>query len=234
MTLTIEEVRQALPVHLKSAATDNLVDALNTIPLDPEAAEAIRDNFISYTSVLREPRFKIEEYMNAIAYVTFKMMGYNNQESYARTFPDRYQNLIAKGTSGKDISSYVSAYNKGKLVTAVLEQAMIPVWLLNADNLQKAINHQVYLMSNAKSEMVQMQAANSIITHLKRPESKDININMGAVEDKGVEELRNMMTNLAKQQQDLIKSGVATKEIAHQSIVIEGVAVESKEDEEES
>jgi hypothetical protein len=123
-------------------------------------------------------------------------------------------------------------YNKGKLVTAVLEQAMIPVWLLNAENYQKAINQQVYLMTNAKSEMVQMQAANSLLTHLKKPESKDININMGAVEDKGVEELRNMMVGLAKQQQELISQGVSTKEIAHQSIIIDAeiVAEANKDD----
>lgn len=219
--LTIEEVRKALPVHLKTVASEELVDALNNIPLDPEVAENIRENFITYTSVLKDGRFKIEDYMNAVAYATFKMMGLNNQESYARVFPDRYQALVAKGTSSKDIASYVSMYNKGKLVTAVLEQAMIPVWLLNAENYQKAINQQVYLMTNAKSEMVQMQAANSLLTHLKKPESKDININMGAVEDKGVEELRNMMIGLAKQQQELISQGVSTKEIAHQSIVID-------------
>lgn len=217
--LTQDDVRQALPIHLKNAATKELVDALNNIPLDPEVADTIRDNFISYSKVLKEGKYKIEDYMNAIAYVTFRMMGYNNQESYARTFPQRYNALVAQNKSSKDISSYVAMYNKGKLVNAIMEQAMIPVWLINHDVMQKAINHQVYLMENAKSEMVQMQAAKALMDTLKKPESKDINLNIGTTEDKGVEELRNMMIGLAERQKQLIEQGVSTKDIAHQKLI---------------
>ena len=131
--LTQDDVRQALPIHLKNAATKELVDALNNIPLDPEVADTIRDNFISYSKVLKEGKYKIEDYMNAIAYVTFRMMGYNNQESYARTFPQRYNALVAQNKSSKDISSYVAMYNKNQLVQKIMEQSMIPVWLMNQD-----------------------------------------------------------------------------------------------------
>ncbi len=217
--LTQDDVRQALPIHLKNAATKELVDALNNIPLDPEVADTIRDNFISYSKVLKEGKYKIEDYMNAIAYVTFRMMGYNNQESYARTFPQRYNALVAQNKSSKDISSYVAMYNKGKLVNAIMEQSMIPVWLINHDVMQKAINHQVYLMENAKSELVQMQAAKALMDTLKKPESKDINVNIGTTEDKGVEELRNMMVGLAERQKQLIEQGVSTRDIAHQKLI---------------
>lgn len=225
--LTQDDVRQALPIHLKNAATKELVDALNNIPLDPEVADTIRDNFISYSKVLKEGKYKIEDYMNAIAYVTFRMMGYNNQESYARTFPQRYNALVAQNKSSKDISSYVAMYNKGKLVNAIMEQSMIPVWLINHDVMQKAINHQVYLMENAKSELVQMQAAKALMDTLKKPESKDINVNIGTTEDKGVEELRNMMVGLAERQKQLIEQGVSTRDIAHQKLI----DVTPKEDE---
>lgn len=216
--LTQDDVRKALPIHLKNVATPSLVDALNTIPLEPEVAETIRENFISYTTVLKDGKYKIENYINAIAYCTFRMMGYNNQESYARTFPDRYAELTAKGTSSKDISSYVAMYNKGKLVTAIMEQAMIPTWLLNADVFQKAINHQLYLMENAKSEMVQTQAAKALMDTLKKPETKEVNLNIGVKEDAGAEELREMMVNLAKRQSEIIAGGTSTKEIAHQRL----------------
>lgn len=219
--LTQDDVRKALPAHLKNAATPHLVDTLNNIPLDSQIAEEIRNNFITHTSVLKSGKYKLEDYANAVAYVTFRMMGYNNQESYARTFPERYQRLVAKNTASKDIAAYVTAYNKNKLVNAILEQAMVPTWLLNADVLQKAINHQVYLMDNAKSEMVQMQAAKALMDTLKKPESKDINLNIGTTEDKGIEELRQMMVGLAEKQVQLIESGMGTKEIAHQKLMID-------------
>lgn len=219
--LTQDDVRKALPIHLKNAATPTLVDTLNTIPLEPEVAESIRENFISYTTVLKDGKYKLENYMNAVAYCTFRLMGYNNQESYARTFPERYAELVAEGRSSKEISSYVAMFNKGKLVTAIMEQAMIPTWLLNADVFQKAINHQVYLMENAKSEMVQTQAAKSLLDTLKKPDSKEVNLNIGVTEDQGVEELKKLMTSLAEKQIELIEGGVSTKEIAHQKLYID-------------
>lgn len=113
----------------------------------------------------------------------------------------------------------MSAYAKGKLVTAILEQAAIPTWLLNADHFQSAINVQVDLMNNAKSEMVKFQAANSLLTHLKRPETKDVNINIGVKDDDGLQALNAMMLDLAERQKALIESGASTREIAHQKLI---------------
>ena len=216
--LTKKEVASALPPALKGSA-ESLTDILNNIQADPEVADDIRRNFISYTSVLSNGRYKLDDYLNAIAYVSFKLMGHNNEESYARAFPDRYQKLVAKGTSRKDIASYVSSYTKGKLVTAIMTQASIPTWLLNADHFQEAINTQVTLMNTAKSEMVRFQAANSLLTHLKRPETQDVNINLGVQDNDGIASLKAMMLDLAEQQKGLIQQGVATRDIAHQKLI---------------
>lgn len=225
MILTIDDVRGALPPHLKSAATDNLVNALNNIQIDPEAANTIRENFIGYANVLKDGRFKMEDYLNAVAYVSFKIMGYTNLEAYSRTFPQRYQALAAKGTSSKDIAAYVAAYNKNKLVNLIYEQSLIPTHVLNADIFQKAINQQFDLMMNAKSEMVRFQAANSLMTHLKKPESKEMTLNIGIQEHDGMEDMKAMINQLAQQQQNLITSGVGTREIAHQKLVIDAEVV---------
>lgn len=216
--LTVKDVRKALPPALKSNA-ESITDVLNAIQTDEVVADEIRKNFVSYTSVLQDGKYKMQDYLYAVAYVSFKLMGHSNQEAYTRTFPDRYQKLVAKGTSAKDIASYVSAYNKGKLVNAILEQAAIPTWILNADMFQKALNTQADLMANAKSEMVRMQAANSILTHLKRPETKDVNINLGVKDDDGIAALKGMMRDLAEKQTKLIESGAATREIAHQKLI---------------
>lgn len=215
--LTIENLRQALPSHLKSAATQSLADMVNTIALDPEIAQQIRENFIGYTHVLREGRFKTEDYVSGVAYVSYKLMGFTNQESYKRTFPARYQALVAKGANDKEISAYVSAYNKNKLVNLIMEQTLVPVWVLNQDVYQKAINVQAELMMTANSEKVRTDAANSLLTHLKKPESKQIALSLEVGENAGMADLKNLLTDLAHRQQDLINSGITTKEIAHQT-----------------
>lgn len=217
--LTLPELEQALPPHLKSSANQGLLDKINNVSADPETAKHIRDTFVSYASVLKEGKFKTEDYLNAVSYVTFKMMGYNNKEAYARAFPTRYQNLVAKGLSDKDISAYVSAYSKGRLVNMVLEQVLIPGWVLNQDVFQKAVNHLASLMVTAKSEKVQCDAANSLLTHLKRPEKKEFDINLNVAESSGMRELKGMLTELAEKQIALIEGGVQTREIAHQPLI---------------
>ena len=217
--LTIELVARALPTNLKKSVTQGLIDQLNSVSADPEIAEAIRDNFLSYTKVLQEGRFKAEDYLNAVKFVSFKLMGYSNQDSYFRTFPQRYQALMARGANSQEISAYVSMYAKGKLVNLILEQTLVPTWVLNQDAYQKAINTQVRLMTQAKSEMVQATAANSILTHLAKPKEAGPLVNIDLRENSGVNELREMLGKLAKQQKELIESGVSTKEIAAQVIV---------------
>jgi hypothetical protein len=224
--LTVEDIRAALPDHLKSAANQDLADTVNQISSDPEAAAAIRETFIGYAHVLNEKRFKLQDFVNAAAFVSYRLMGFNNQESYARTFPQRYQALVAKGTSNKDISSYVAMYSKNKLVNQILSQALIPSHVFNHDIFQKAIMEQAYLMSNAKSEMVRMQAANSLLTHLKPPEKKEVELSISTGENSGLGALRDLLTAVAERQQQLIKDGASTKEIAHQKVVMSSAMID--------
>ena len=221
--LTLQQVAHALPPNLKNNVTQQLVDNINNCVADPIMAEAIKDNFLSYTQVLSEGKFKTEDYLSAVMYVSFKLMGMTNQDAYARTFPARYRTLLNNGTSAKDISSYVSMYNKGRLVNLILEKSLIPTWVLNQHIYQKAINVQADLMSNANSEMVRMQAANSILTHLAKPKEVGPLINLDLREGSGLNELKATLTQLAQQQRDLIGQGVTTKSIVDQGLVIDHV-----------
>jgi hypothetical protein len=217
--LTVDDLAQVLPAHMKYAATQEFADCINDIVQDPDVAEQVRNNFVSYTSVLKDGRFKPEDYLNAVCYVSFKIMGHTNLESYKRTFPHRYQNLVARGATDKDISAYVSAYNKGKLVNLILEQTLVPSWVLNQSLYQKAINVQADIMSDEdNSAKVRSDAADSLMTHLKRPETQQVELNIGVQESDGMAELKDTLALLAEQQRGLIESGVTTKKIAHQKM----------------
>lgn len=236
--LTHEEVREALPPGIRNNLTQSLVDTLNQVSNDPQHAEVIRTNFMTYGRVLREGRFKLEDYLNAVKYVSFKMMGHNNKEAYALTFPQRYQALVAKNTPEKTIASYVAAYSKGILPNRILEQSIIPAWILNQDAYQEAINTQVEIMQYGRSEKARVDAANSLLTHLKRPEKTEIDLNIGVKETSGMVELRDMLTTLAEKQRAAIESGTPTREIAHQKLVstpdpIDGEAVDVTPDKED-
>ena len=218
--ITKELVARALPGNLKSAATDQLADMINQISADPLIAEQIKDNFLSYASVLKEGKFKVEDYLNAVAYCSYKLMGDSNQDAYFKTFPQRYANLVAAGRTPKEISAYVAAYAKGQLVNKIMEQTLVPSWVLNQHMYQAALNTQFKLMTNEDvSPKVRSDAADSLLTHLAKPKEAGplINIDMG--ETSGMNELKDALARMAQQQQTLINAGISTKDIAAQDIM---------------
>lgn len=218
--ISLDELDAALPQGLKGKMlTPEIANTLNSVISDVQVAQQFRDNFISYTNVLQTGKFKLESYMEAVLYVSFKLMGYTDKECYQRTFPSRYAELVAKGTSAKDIAAYVAAYNRGVLVNRVLEQTIIPTYVLNQDIYQKAINVQADLMLNGKSETVRMKAADSILNHLKKPESSKVEITMDLKDTQEIDDLRSAMRALTENQRALIAQGTPTKEIAHQRII---------------
>jgi hypothetical protein len=218
--LTQDQIVQALPVPLRGSVTQSLVDAVNNITTDPEMAETIRENFISYTSVLKDGKFKMEDYLNAVTFVSFKLMNLSNKDAYARTFPGRMAYHAQKGTSQKDLSAYVASYAANKLVNLVLEMALIPVWILNHDAYQKAINTQVRLMTTSSSDLVQTQAANSILTHLGKPKEAATKLQINLGETNGMKELVSMMQQLAQKQLQSIEQGnTSAREVAATRII---------------
>lgn len=216
--ITVQTLKQALPANTKLSVSQSLVDQLNAVTTDPILAGHIRENFVSYTNVLQDGKYTSDEYVNAITYCTYKVMGLTNKDAYINTFPQRHQQLVARGASSKDISAYVSAYHKGKLVMAILDQAYVPIWLVNQDNYQKAINVQVDLMRNAQSELVRTQAANSILTHLAKPKDAMPQVAIQINQNSGMNELMDAMAALAEKQVNMIDHGVTAKELAAQRI----------------
>lgn len=230
--MTLEELKSAVPKHLQSAATVELLDTLNQLAVDYELAEVIRENFVSYTKVLAEGKFKIQDYLNAVQYVTYKHMKYSNKDAYTKTFPQRYAALTLKGATDKDISAYVAAYSSGMLVNKVMQQSLISPWILNQDIYQKAINAQYDLMMTATSEKVRTEAANSLLTHLKPPEVKKVELAVDIKQDAGISDLRESLRLLATEQIKRIEGGQTAKEVSRipvvQAQVIEGEFAEVK------
>lgn len=210
MKLTLDNVKKVVPAKLKDSIEQSFVDKLNNLANDPIVADQIRNNFISYAHVINDGKFSIEEYLSAVKYVSFKLMNLTNVDSYARTFPQRYAGLLARGTSQKDIASYVSAYNRGKLVNLILEQTLVPSWVLNQDIYQKAINTQAELMNNAKSERVKCMAADSILKALAKPEAAGPLVNIDMKESSGINELKQALVELAANQKKSIEKGILT------------------------
>ena len=232
--LTVDTVSQAVPKSLRTSVDKDFVDKINTITNDPLAAKHIRENFITYSNVLTEGKYKLEDYLHAVTYATYKVMGLSNQDSYIKTFPNRYQKLCAKGATNKDVSAYVAAFHRSKLVQSVLEKTVIPFWLYNIDARQQALNTQVELMINAKSEQVRTMAADSVLKHTAEPVKQGPLLNVNINKSTLVADLEETIAKFARLQKNAIQDKVLTpKDIAEQE-VIDAEVIEDEPSEENS
>lgn len=218
--LTVDVVKAVMPKRQKHNINQKLVDELNLLVDEPEARDNFRENLIGYASVLMDKNVTLPGYVQAVKYVSYKLMGFTNQQSWIKTFPERYQRLIDDKKDALFIRSTVACYNRGQTVNKIIEQTLIPTYVLNQDIHQKAINVQAELMFTATSEKVRTDAANSLLTHLKQPESTKVSLDITVKEDDSIRELRETTMELVRQQRLMIGSkAMNAKEVAEGKII---------------
>ena len=220
--MTVEEFREALPAKKKKSVNRLIMLKINNILTDPEEASIFRDNLLTYTQILSAGKYRIGDYVNAVRYVGFKMMGYTQKDSYFKTFPDKIKRFRLQKVTDKTISSYIYAYNNTQLVNQIYEMASVPIYLVNAPALQKAINTQVEIMTDPEiSPMARTAAANSIMNHIKPPEKKEV---APIEEEAGMsmhEQSLQVIGNMVEAQRELIKQGGNILEIVNAPIRVE-------------
>lgn len=219
--------------------TDDLVDLVNSEP-ESEMRRVYRDNVLNYTSVLVQGRYSLSAYINAVKFVSLKLLGNKSSEAYKKVFPDRYLNLLQKNTSPSQIASFADNYAKTSLVVKIMEQTIVPTHILNANIYQEAINVQAGIMKDPQvSSMVRMKAAACLIENLRAPEVAKVAIDVNYSNDV-IDDLRATTRALAQQQKALIETGkVNAKDIAESDIlaktnykIIDAVLEDEQESEE--
>lgn len=217
--LTIHQVRACAPLGIRKSITQKTVDVINAALDDSEAKSEFRENVISWINVMQEGKYKIQSYVNACKYVTYKLLGDTQQAAWVKVFPDRYQRLIDKGIDNFQIAGHVSMYNKTDIVVKITERTLPPLHVINSDLLQEAINVQAVLMRSAKSETVKQKAAATLIENLKPPENLKVSLDVG-VSSESVENFREITRALAVQQRKMIESGgMSAKDVAEMSVI---------------
>ena len=132
MPLTLAELSSALPKHHRSKVTPQFLATVNGMVTDPHEAEVFSKNMLTYADVLSSGAYKLTDYVNAVMFVSFKMIGLTNLEAYKRTFFAKYTDMVNRGYDSKTIAAHVAGYNKNKLVNAIYEQSLIPDHIMYA------------------------------------------------------------------------------------------------------
>lgn len=217
--ITLEVLKGVTPKKQRGLITQDLVDTINSWNEDPRLMDSFKENVLSYINVIQDGKYKIQDYVNAVRFVSYKLLGYSDIDAYAITFPDRYQRLLDDGVARADMSPYVAAYTKNKLVVKIFEQTIVPSYVLNAPMHQQALNILADIAINSRSDMARVNACNGILANTKPPEVAKIELDMKIDNKDAIADLRRATEELALQQLQSIKAGQAVKAIAESKIV---------------
>ena len=218
MKLEIEPIKKLVPKSHRTMITQEFLDKLEGIAKDSKLGDIFKENFISWLSVTQSGKYKTEDYINAVKYVSFKLLGYSNIDAYAATFPERYQRLKDEGQT--QIDAYCSMYNKNKLVMQIYEQTIVPTHVLNAPLHQEALTELAKMLKDPKcTGMVKVKACETILNYTKAPEIIDHKLTIGIEQQETIADLRAVTEELATTFKNALEKGKSLREITEASII---------------
>lgn len=218
--MEIEAVKRLIPKNQRGMITPEFCEKVEKSVNDPVLAEQIKSNFISYLNVLSTGKFSMDEYLNAVKYVSFKLLNYTNRDAYAATFPDRWERMVKEGVEEKRMDAYVAMYNKSKLVMAIYEQTIVPTYVLNAPLHQEALNVLAKMIKDPSVRgMAKVKACEAILTHTKQPEIVKGELTIGLQENETIAELREVTEQLANTFRASIGKGKTLQDVAEAQII---------------
>jgi hypothetical protein len=217
--IELQALKDLLPKTQRGLVTEELVDKLNQWNEDPKLVESFKENLLGFTNVLKDGKYKLDDYFNAVRFVSYKLLGYTDIDAYTVVFPERYERLRNDGLERTEIGAYCTAYKKNKLVVAIMEQTLVPTHVLNAPLYQEALNELASIMTTSRSDMARVNAATAILAHTKAPEITKIELDIGVKETSAIEDLRKATEELVLAQRKSIEAGVAVKQIAESTII---------------
>ena len=226
--LQLEAVKKLVPRAQRTMITQDYLDRIEASVTDSDVAEQFKENFITYLNVLSKGKYKMDDYISAVKYISYKLLGYSNIKAYAATFPDRYQRLKDEGQ--QQIEAFVSMYARGKLVNQIFEQTMVPTYVLNAPLHQEALNELAMMIKDPDVRgMTKVKACEAILQHTKQPEVVKGELTIGIEQSDTINDLREITENLADTYKKMLeKKGMRLKDVAEANII--DVTPEEKED----
>lgn len=226
--LELEAVKKLVPKGQRTLITQDYLDRIEASVKDPIIAEAFKENFISYLGVLNNGKYKMEDYINAVKYVSFKLLGYTNVKAYAATFPERYDRLVKEGQT--QIDAYCSMYNKNKLVMQIYEQTMVPSHVLNAPLFQEALNVLANVIRDPNTTAFnKVKAAETILSHTKAPEVIKNEFTFGMEQQSTIAELREATESLSSMFKYAVENGHKSLKDVAKAKIIDVTPIEDEE-----
>lgn len=141
---------------------------------------------------VEELRIRILDYVNLCVFVTYRMLGFSELDSFRKGFPE-YPEYLVKNKARR--------YSNSHRVSQILEASIAPYWVTHKDVYEQAMNTQVDLLHHKTSPKVRQKAADSLMAHLGKPkEDKRITVEANVTNVDSIDYLKETMNKLVKTQ----------------------------------
>jgi len=219
MKLQLETIKKLVPKGTRTMITQEFLDKIEACVSNSMIAEQFKENFVTYLSVLQTGKYKMDDYINAVTFVTHKLLGRSNIDSYAATFPNRFQRLKDEGQD--QIDAFASMYSKNKLVMQIFEQTLVPTYVLNAPLHQEALTEAAKMLKDPNVRgMVRVKVIDTILQYTKAPEVIENKLTIGIEQQSTIADLREVTENLAEMYKISLEKGYKSlKELTEANII---------------
>lgn len=214
--VTVEQLRNIYPKKVNDTVLANCANKINEYLGSMNSIEKgiYKDNVFTFLDILADSnnRVGIDKYLNAVKFCMYKMQGNTDVRSYSMTFPDKIQKMANEKIPNSYLYAYAQAYAKSKLVVQIMTKMMIPAHIQFQDIFTKAVMVQASIMDDdTVSPKVRSDAANSLMTHLKQPEIKQMELQVNTSDTGGaIDKLTEALQALTGKQRELILEGEYT------------------------
>lgn len=230
--LSIEQVRGSVPRSFRKHITEDFLDKLEDSLKGEDIANIIKENFLTYSNVLQgcDKNVNIWDYVNAVKFISYKIMGYSIDEAYKKVFPHKVETLIAEGKLNF-INKYANSYNKNKIVNKIYEQTLIPSYVLNAPLFQRALNVLASMIENDEVRgMAKVKACEAILNYTKPPEIAKAEVTVNVQQSDAISDLREVAEAFAKNMRMSISDGKMSAQDIIDTKIIDVPAIEENTD----
>jgi len=223
--ITVNELRHRFPSK-KNTITDEVVDLINQANNDPEFnGDEFIENMMTYQNVMYKNSGSLPEYINALKFCAYLEADVNNYtEAYKRArandeFVLARANLPKDSVGYRELTNAASRYRKTPMVRDILTQAEMPLYLMFQGARYSAVSILVDEMETAALSRDRINAAKTILEHVKPPENMKVELDIGVKQDNIIDRYEAMISDLVAHQKEQIALGKDLHEVTNMSII---------------
>lgn len=231
--ITSEKIKAMLPKGSRANIGEAVVRMANSMGSDVDLPQTLMEEAFlgNLHQMSKIKNIGTIDIINATKFCNLTR-NYDNKKSWAMTFPDKYDKLIAEK---RQVDSHVSMYKTSKLVQAIDEEMLIPVHLQYSPYFHASVKelYKVGVLgqggTNAEGEemtvtpLVKVQALKELATLTKQPEKAkiDITVNQGEEAMAAQNTMNEQLAKISGQMEKAMANGESIEDVQVMNIGIE-------------